>query len=81
MAKYGQPQDLRFLIARARDGPHSAFRTTLVCSTESMIVQCGYIDVANYLHYSEHAHNIVNKMASYHDHAAKHARNSLLTLL
>ena len=40
------------------------------------------MDVANCLRHSEHAHNnVVNKMASYHDHAAKHARRSLLTLL
>ena len=50
-------------------------------STESTIVRCGCMGVANYLGYSAHAHNIVNKMASYHDRAAERARKSLLTLL
>ena len=37
--------------------------------------------VANFLHHSEHTHNIMNKMVSYHDHAAERAQKSLLTLL
>ena len=37
--------------------------------------------VANYLHHSEDAHNIVNKLASYHDRAAERAQKSLLTSL
>ena len=75
-----QENGKRWTNRRSSDFDFNRSETDAIFS-EARTHNTGCMGVANYLCHSEHVHNIVNKMASYHDRAAEYAQKSLLTLL